>query len=125
MSLPLPLTHSANPPTLTITPTNEDVTAGDPVTLTCLIANGSTPLNVTWTREDENGTVEMPPLGADPQGNMLIFTSPQPSDSGLYVCTVGEGTPFEARVTFSLQVEEEPTTPPDDAGDGGSGSRAS
>ncbi|KAL5494513.1 hypothetical protein EMCRGX_G015863 [Ephydatia muelleri] len=85
-------TPSVSGPTTTITP-------GNSFTLTCNVGTGYS-TSVVWSKDGSTSF----PMSAMASGNVLIFTNPQPADSGSYTCSfLGSNGPASAAFVVSIE----------------------
>eukprot|EP00731_Ephydatia_muelleri_P009426 Em0005g12a len=89
-----PLTPSVSGPGDTVTP-------GTKFNLTCNVGTGYS-TSVVWSKD---GSLTLP-MNAMASGNVLIFTNPQPADSGKYTCSfLGFNGPVSE--AFVVSIEEQ------------------
>ena len=77
------------------------VTSGTSFTLTCDVGNGYS-TTVVWSKD---GSTSLP-QSAMVNGSSLVFTNPQPGDSGSYVCSfLGSTGPSSLAFVVSINGE--------------------
>ena len=79
---PIPPPPISVTPSVTLTSSSVSVTSGTSFTLTCIVGTGYL-TTVVWSKD---GSTSLPQSAMVNGSSSLVFTNPQPGDSGGYVC---------------------------------------